>query len=961
MSEAALETFGLAQFSWAFRLDDVWSDLIHDVEDLHPNLRSQFAERVGRLLREENRESPLGWVLIGEGGSGKTHLLNAFRRFSVERGAYFVLLDLTDVRTFWESVLQGYLDSLQQEATNGVPQYQLVLERLVRLKLGENEWEPRFARLQNDAEANDAADQLVRDLWKRDRKIQPSQQDVIRCLAYLNSGSFQLYNLAVTCLQGQELDKETREEHKFQPSAESPVDIAGSISRVMAHTAPTVLALDQLDATVMQLATGVNIQPSTDEATAEALLLEIGRGLLALRDKLQRTWTILSCLEQTWSQLRGSQLKTATDRYEDFPRVLNRMGDEAAIGSLISLRMGEAAKKTGFSLPYSTWPIHAEAIAKMVGETPRDILKICERHRRECLERCRVEELRDFEPPAIAAVTVAEAELKRLDELYERLQGEVDLTEVLAEEAEDNYFAPLLDTAAKLAIEENFATLPRGIDVQLDATLPSGRIRPLHSRLRVIFESEGEREQHYCVRVLQKTNHRAYQARLKAAIVAAGIDAKLPFRQLRILRTTPIPTGYFTDRLNLKFKKLGGTFVCPEQDELRKLVALRMLQLRGYDFFNDWVLSRHPLSEIGFVRAALPCLQLWGERRFDELKIGDYSPAISSGGEETSCAEDAPDTDQISLGRLISGQELRQHVTLPPEAFSHHAIILAGAKSGRSALLKRLAEEAVLRGAPVVFVDFDSRAALDEPWPEPPESWEMEDIRKAGKFHQIAKVQTWTPGLSGGRELPLDDAGAIDFAKILGPVSADDGASVSVVNGKGLASKDERQTLIRGLLASAHRWLENAAPRPNLRGLLVIDEADTCISSKRCAERFVELANSARNKNFGLLISLQDPSTATPPILKACEAHIFGRAHSPEAIGVVKKHFRKSGGDEAELNRLLRGEFFVRHPKLARGKPLKIYSPICLSRHPKEPLSGEEILAKLSAGEAETSSSSSSP
>ncbi|MEM1296352.1 MAG: hypothetical protein AAGH89_13375, partial [Verrucomicrobiota bacterium] len=788
MSEnAALDTIDAAQFSWACRLNDVWSNVLHDVAGLHPNLRAEFDRKIQLLQSQEDKGSPLGWVLLGEGGSGKTHLLNAFRRMAVEADAYFILLDLTDVRTFWESALQGYIDSLQEEYAEGNPQCEVVLERLVTKQLGAERWKELHQQLQVDDKVDAATNQLVQELWKKNRKLQPCEQDVIRCLAYLNSGSFQFYNLGVTWLQGQELDVESRERHGFQRPVEEPMLIASALSSVMSQTAPTVLALDQLDATVMQLVADSGSERATDEAMAETLLLEIGRGLLSLRDKLDRTWTILSCLEQTWSEL-SNQLKTAVDRYEDPPRVLNRMSDDDVISSLISQRIGTAAKQVGYRPPYPTWPIHPEAIAKMIGETPRDILKICERHRRDCLERCRVEELKHFEIPSAVPNSTEEAELKRLDELYEKCQAEVDLTEIFAEEAEDKCFAPLLDMAAKLAIEENFSSLPAGIDTLLDASLPSGKVRPLNVRLRVIFENEGEREQHYSVRVLQKTNHRAYLARLNAAIVASGIDARLPFRQLRIIRTTPIPTGFFTDRLNRKFKQLGGSFICPDEGEVKKLAALHVLQGSGNDMFNEWIHDRRPISEIGFIRAALPCLQIWGEKRYNELQIGNYAPELPESVDENESASEG----HLPLGRVVVGKELQSALSIPCEALQQHGVILAGVKTGRSALLKRITEECALLGVPALFLDLRGRALLDEPWPDPPESWEIDDISKAAQYQKRISVKTWAPFLKGAPGLPREKEGGISVAEFFKETEKDK-VRLSVINTLGVPSEKNRQ------------------------------------------------------------------------------------------------------------------------------------------------------------------------
>src|SRR3954453_21225869 len=93
--------------------------------------------------------------------------------------------------------------------------------------------------------------------------------------------------------------------------------------------------------------------------------------------------------------------------------------------------------------------------------------------------------------------------------------------------------------------------------------------RPLHARLRLIFQKENEREEHFCVRALEQTNAKAYQSRLKAAMTQSGIDHSLKFRRLCVVRTCTSPGGAETQKLTQRFISAGGFFLKPSDDELR--------------------------------------------------------------------------------------------------------------------------------------------------------------------------------------------------------------------------------------------------------------------------------------------------------------------------------------------------------------------------------------------------------
>ena len=130
-------------FDWAMRLDQVWDEAETDVEELHQEHREAFARTLESMSHAPRDGSPLGLVFIGSGGTGKTHLLGAFRREAARQRASFVMVDMTDVHEFWETVLQGYLDSLQQPVNGRTPQFQCVIENVIE-RLGPASRSPRF-------------------------------------------------------------------------------------------------------------------------------------------------------------------------------------------------------------------------------------------------------------------------------------------------------------------------------------------------------------------------------------------------------------------------------------------------------------------------------------------------------------------------------------------------------------------------------------------------------------------------------------------------------------------------------------------------------------------------------------------------------------------------------------------------------------------------------------------------
>ena len=110
----------------------------------------------------------------------------------------------------------------------------------------------------------------------------------------------------------------------------------------MSLSGPMVLAFDQLDPIVTQLHYRKQGDQSTEEqATAEAIIVEIGSGLGSLRDMTRNTLTIISCVESTWQILGSTVLKTFIDRFET-PWRLSAVGNEVIAQAIVSGRLGMA-------------------------------------------------------------------------------------------------------------------------------------------------------------------------------------------------------------------------------------------------------------------------------------------------------------------------------------------------------------------------------------------------------------------------------------------------------------------------------------------------------------------------------------------------------------------------------------------------------------------------------------------
>ena len=84
-------------------------------------------------------------------------------------------------------------------------------------------------------------------------------------------------------------------------------------------------------------------------------------------------------------------------------------------------------------------------------------------------------------------------------------------------------------------------------------------------------------------------------------------------------------------------------------------------------------------------------------------------------------------------------------MTLKVSLLSSHIAILAGSGSGKTVLLRRIIEEAALRGIPSIVLDPNNDLSrLGDAWPTRPEMWSDEDSAQADAQQLRAGVASET-------------------------------------------------------------------------------------------------------------------------------------------------------------------------------------------------------------------------
>jgi DNA helicase HerA-like ATPase len=123
-----------------------------------------------------------------------------------------------------------------------------------------------------------------------------------------------------------------------------------------------------------------------------------------------------------------------------------------------------------------------------------------------------------------------------------------------------------------------------------------------------------------------------------------------------------------------------------------------------------------------------------------------------------------------------------------------------------------------------------------------------------------------------------------------------------------------------------------------------MDEAQTFAPSSPatpCTESTLALAQQARKYGLGLVFATQAPRGLHNRIVGNATTQFYGFLNAPAQIQAVREIAAQKGGEVLDISRLKTGTFYVASERIALQK---VASPMCLSHHPKSPLTAMEIL-----------------
>ncbi|PPK64828.1 DUF87 domain-containing protein [Actinokineospora auranticolor] len=733
MTEELREALAALRFNSAETPDDVWRTSPSHVEELHLKAQRQIRASLNDA-RDSTGPSPIGLVLQGRRGVGKTHLLGSVRTMAQAVDGYFFLVELTTGQAFWDDVANAMRSELQRAGDDGQVQVVRFLRQacavanvpdaVAEAVLGVGKLTPEHLR------------DFLGCVRKVDPRIAVECGDTIRALVLYASEHAELGRAHLEGEPAAELGK-----WGIHTAAKPARVLVRDFSRVLAITGPCVVAVDQLDTLVNKGQDALDAAVSDADLKQEIALL--ADGMMQLRETTRRTLSIVACLPNTWKLMYSAASDSFADRFAETP-ILGSIVDPALGRTFVQRWLNAVYQRIGFTPPHPTWPVAPAAFSKgaWAPYTPRELLKRIHAHAEACVHG-EVRELTSFDkkqPEVVEHVIADLADLADLDEFAEldaefaRLRSGAALSAPDLTGLNANDLVPgLLQAGLKCWVAEvGNDDMAWSVEVS-----PGGH--DLHAVLHRSVDEQLDVVERWGFRFIAPAHGNTVLRNLRSARVAVGIRPGVTSRYLVMLTNGSRGwTGNVTRNEVAGVVGAGGRRVEISDDDLRTFAALREMLPRQTHRLLAWLVARKPVSSTTFLRHILP------------------TPAHAAAGHQET--RPPPGHDEIALG---TAGEIRIEL----ESLRKHVMIIAGSGSGKTVLLRRIVEECALRGVSAIVLDPNNDLArLGDAWPCPPDGWLAGDADTAADYLSATEVVVWTPGRETGR--PLSFHPLPDFAEV---------------------------------------------------------------------------------------------------------------------------------------------------------------------------------------------------
>jgi hypothetical protein len=726
--------------------NDIWKDDPFDVETIHEEARATFERLVRRAAQPSGAAAGRILLLEGEAGSGKTHLLRAFRNATHSRGrGYYGYMQMTSATSHYgRYVLNNLVDSLDQpyfepagettgllRLSNAVAESGslVALDRLDPIRSGELDHEC-LARL---VEA--LADQIV-----MDDRFNTIDLDLIRALLFLQSNDPRIKGRVLKFLRCEDLSASDRTllgglvPRTYDDAPQWLIQHLGKLMDAL-ESLPLILCVDQLE----------DIYNLDD---AEARFRRAMATFCDLASRIPNVVIVIACLEDFYKLLKARLTKPITDRIENDPAPIRLKGqrEEDEVVAMVAQRLRFLDDVLGapFREDEPTFPFPPALLKRLVGMRTRDVLQHCQDYRERCIVAGRLLPIDGTGPVVVPPGPPDRVDPTPLEQAWNdfRTAFAVDVPTA------DEELAALLAGAIRTCGDE-FEAGPR-----FEAE-PDGRM------LRVESPAAGNTVGQILVGVCNANAQGGRLGKQVAEVVERAGAGQTPV----LVRSTTFPSNPRTAVARQIGTLIagGGRRAVVGDSDWRTMMALPPFreQHRNDPAFTTWLRQSRPLSLLKSLRTILDLDQPRTEPPPSPPSPPPSDPDTPASPPvvETPATPQEPPLPGDAPGPILLGttnDRAAGPVTLDPQELTRHAALLGGPGSGKTTIALNLIEELLLRGVPALLVDrkgdlcgYARAASWERPLADP-----EQEARRA-RLRAAVDVAVYTPGEPRGRPLSI--------------------------------------------------------------------------------------------------------------------------------------------------------------------------------------------------------------
>ena len=587
-------------FNWADTPDHVWADSPYHVDGLHTDALATL-DRGIREAAASTGPSPIGLVLQGQKGIGKTHLLGLVRRHTHRMGGYFFLDNLTAGEAFWENTAEALRSGLSRMDDTGDTQLASFLRRVCRQAgIGAATAQIVGGKASPGSTSTRSwpvcANWTGRSPWNAQTSPGPWCCTRARTRRAAKPAS-------PTSAATRRTNAASGASGESARASGRALSLVRDITRLLALTGPVVIAVDQLDTLIARSA-----QKTQQTGPDDLLVAQIADGLMELREVTRRTMTVLACLPNTWMRIRQTAADTVPDRFRE-ARSLGRITDGALAKALVEKRFEVDYGRCGSCRRTRPGRSPRPRSSRPGCNGPRVTCgNASGTHFEWCVRNGQVRELTTFgdEPlPELPAQPAASPDrFHDLDTWFAELRPAGRRVRVaLRTGARTRLMPELLDAALRSWINEvgddNMEWKPERADSDHNE---------LHAWLTHTVDEASDLQERWAFRTIFAPHHLAVLNRLRKALTAAGIAPG---------RGQPAP-GADPQREMVRWRqdarrnwpgsanRADVSWHCPNQDA-RTFWALDAMLDKGVDAeLLDWLVERRPASRSSLLSSVLP-------------------------------------------------------------------------------------------------------------------------------------------------------------------------------------------------------------------------------------------------------------------------------------------------------------------------------------------------------------------